>query len=278
MGKPPHFLFHLFPLASSVCDSFFVGVIIYLDCFHTRAKCAIWIIVWIAHFELSFEWRYFGPYVRQLRRDASFEMRNTSDGPEVFSSYASLKSRSEITVWMPWPLNCDLGGGATWTSNHFCLYTARCICTEAQEMRAPCMFDWQGTLNPNSVSRVYAAWFKYRDYFSRVYTAYFKLRNSNDNSNCALCSRVKTVIGCLKQPYATSISTSTINRLQSLQNSAARLVTITMTIHTLNFFFLQLTNKRVILFDKFLICQVPWEMYGDWLKFVMWLVRRNVKT
>ena len=45
---------------------------------------------------------------------------------------------------MPWPLNCDLGGGATWPSNHFRLYTAR-ICTEAQETRAPCMFDWQDT-------------------------------------------------------------------------------------------------------------------------------------
>ena len=36
-------------------------------------------------------------------------------------------------------------GGAKWPSNHFRLYTARCICTEAQEMRAPCMFDRQGT-------------------------------------------------------------------------------------------------------------------------------------
>ena len=34
---------------------------------------------------------------------------------------------------------------AEWPSNHFRLYTALCICTEAQEMRAPCMFDWQGT-------------------------------------------------------------------------------------------------------------------------------------
>ena len=72
-------------------------------------------------------------------------MRISNDGPEVFYSYASRKSRSEITVWMPWPLNCDLGGGAKWPSNHFRLYTACCICTEAQDMRAPCMFDWQGT-------------------------------------------------------------------------------------------------------------------------------------
>ena len=81
----------------------------------------------------------------KLHHDASFELRISNDGPEMFSSYAYLKSRSEIAVWMPWPLNCDLGGGATWPSNHFRLYTARCICTEAQEMRVPCMFDWQGT-------------------------------------------------------------------------------------------------------------------------------------
>ena len=37
------------------------------------------------------------------------------------------------------------GAELVWPSNHFRLYTARCICTEAQEMRAPCMFDWQGT-------------------------------------------------------------------------------------------------------------------------------------
>ena len=36
-------------------------------------------------------------------------MHISNDGPEVFSSYASRKSRSEITVWMPWPLNHDLG-------------------------------------------------------------------------------------------------------------------------------------------------------------------------
>ena len=81
----------------------------------------------------------------KLHRNASFEIRNSNDGPEVFSSYAFLKSRNEIAVWMPWPLNCDLGGGVTWPSNHFRLYTTPCICTEAQAMRAPCMFDWQGT-------------------------------------------------------------------------------------------------------------------------------------
>ena len=36
-------------------------------------------------------------------------MRIWNDGPEVFSSYASCKSCSEITAWMSWPLNCDMG-------------------------------------------------------------------------------------------------------------------------------------------------------------------------
>ena len=36
------------------------------DCFHTRAKCVIWIWIWNAHFELKFERRYFGPCVRQI--------------------------------------------------------------------------------------------------------------------------------------------------------------------------------------------------------------------
>ena len=49
----------------------------------------------------SFEWQYFGPCVHKLR--------NSHDWPEVFSSDASLKPRSEIVVWMPWSLNWDLG-------------------------------------------------------------------------------------------------------------------------------------------------------------------------
>ena len=34
----------------------------------------------------------------KLHRDVSFEMHNSNDGPEVFSSYASLKSCSEIAI------------------------------------------------------------------------------------------------------------------------------------------------------------------------------------
>ena len=49
-------------------------------------------------------------------------MRISNDGREVFFRYASRKSCSEITEWMPWPLNRDLGGRAKWPSNHFRLY------------------------------------------------------------------------------------------------------------------------------------------------------------
>ena len=45
----------------------------------------------------------------KLHCDASFEMRNSNYCPEVFPSYAYLKSLSEIAVWMSWSLNCDLG-------------------------------------------------------------------------------------------------------------------------------------------------------------------------
>ena len=39
---------------------------LHYDCFHTRAKCAIWIWIRNAHFELKFERQYFGPCVRQI--------------------------------------------------------------------------------------------------------------------------------------------------------------------------------------------------------------------
>ena len=149
-----------------------------LDCFHTRAKCVIWIWIWNAHFELKFERQYFGPCVRQITSwcviwNAHFKWRSGG----VFLSYASLKSRSEITVWMPWPLNRDLGGGAKWPANHFRLYTACCICTEAQEMRAPCMLIGRvprhsspaGMQNPKF--SLVCTLRNYHNYFSRVYSA-----------------------------------------------------------------------------------------------------------
>ena len=99
--------------------------------FHTRAKCAIWMIINSSYG--SFEWRYFGLCVRKMTVQRCF--------PVTYLSNHAAK----IAIWMLWPLNCDLGGGATWPSNHFRIYTARCTCTEAMETRAPCMFDWQGT-------------------------------------------------------------------------------------------------------------------------------------
>ena len=92
------------------------------DCFHTRAKCKIWMIIRIAQFEWSFESQYFGPCVRKITSRcliwiAQFKWRSGG-----VSSDASHKSRIPIAIWMPWPLNCDLGGGgggATWPSNHF---------------------------------------------------------------------------------------------------------------------------------------------------------------
>ena len=92
--------------------------------------------------------------------------------------YASRKSCSEITVWMPWPLNRDLGGGAKWPSNHFRLYTVRCMCTEAQEMRAPCMFDWQGT------QTFFSRWNAKSQIPSLVWT----LRNSNIAITSLVCT------------------------------------------------------------------------------------------
>ena len=72
-------------------------------------------------------------------------MRISNDGLEVFSSYASCKSCSEITASMPWPLNCDMGAELSdlLTTSAY-IPRAACV-SEAQEMRAPCMFDWQGT-------------------------------------------------------------------------------------------------------------------------------------
>ena len=127
----------------------------------------------------------------------------SNDGPEVFSSYASRKSRSDITIWMPWPLNRDLGGRGKWPSNHFRLYTAHCICTEAQEIQAPCMFDCQGTQTFfsrwNAKSQIRSLVCTLRNSNIAITSVVCTLCNSkcaisNDNSNYALCSRVKTVI------------------------------------------------------------------------------------
>ena len=90
------------------------------------------------------------------------------------------------------------GGRAQWPSNHFRLYTTRCICTEAQQTRAPCTFDWHGTRT--RATHLLPLWNAKPQIWSLVCT----LWNSNiaitslmctlRNSNCTLCSRVKTVL------------------------------------------------------------------------------------
>ena len=77
--------------------------------------------------EWSFEWRYFRQCVRK------FILR-------CVIWIAKLPYDSNALTSKLW-----FGGGAMWPSNHFRLYTACCISTEAQETWAPCMFDWQVT-------------------------------------------------------------------------------------------------------------------------------------
>ena len=71
----------------------------------------------------SFEWRYFGPCVRKFcimmrNLNCAIKMTVRRCFPVMHLSSHGVKN-CEIAVWMPWPLNCDLGGGATWPSNHF---------------------------------------------------------------------------------------------------------------------------------------------------------------
>ena len=120
--------------------------IVHYDCFHTRAKCVIWIWIRKAYFELKFKRRYFGPCVRQITSrciiwNAHFKWWSGGVFQLRISQITQRNHRMNALTSKLW-----FGGGAKWPSNHFCLQnTARCICTETQEMRAPCMFDWQGT-------------------------------------------------------------------------------------------------------------------------------------
>ena len=93
----------------------------------------------------SFEWRYFGPCVRKFAsRCVSWIAQFKWQSGGVFQWRISRITQRNRRMNA---LTCKLwfGGGATWPSNHFRLHIMRCICTEAQEMQALCMFDWQGT-------------------------------------------------------------------------------------------------------------------------------------
>ena len=113
-------------------------------------------------------------YIAMRHLKCAFQMT------EVFSSYASHKSRSEITVWMPWPLNCDLGGGAKWPSNHFRLYTT-------------CRIMYRSTGNASSVHVWLAG---YPDILLPLWNAKSQIRSlvcTLRNSNIAITSLVCTL-------------------------------------------------------------------------------------
>ena len=130
-------------------------------------------------------------------------MRISNDGPEVFSSLIRISEitqqnhRMNALTSKSW-----FWGGAKWPSNHFCLYTARCVCTEAQEMRAPCMFDWQDIqtffFHWNAKSQIRSLVCTLHNSNIAITSLVCTLRNSEcaiqiHNSNYALCSHVKTV-------------------------------------------------------------------------------------
>ena len=94
---------------------------------------------------LKIERQYFGPCVRQITSrciiwNAHFKWRSGGVFKLRISQITQRNHCMNALTSKSW-----FGGGAKWPSNHLRLYTARCMCTEAQEMRAPCMFDWQGT-------------------------------------------------------------------------------------------------------------------------------------
>ena len=144
-----------------------------------NSKCAFWIKIRKTMF-----WTLCTPnHIAMRNLKCAFQMTVQRCFPVTHLA----KSHSEITVWMPWPLNGVIfffwfffgggGGGAKWPSNHFRLYTARCICTEAQEMRAPCMFDWQGT-------QTFSRW----NAKSQIRSLVCTLRNSNIAITSLVCT------------------------------------------------------------------------------------------
>ena len=108
------------------------------DCFqfHTRTKCAIWMIIQTTVF-----WT--------MCTQICIAMRNLNCAIQMFVRRCFLvthvsKSCRDVTVWLPWPLNCNPLVRATWPSNHFRLYTARCTCSDAHETRAPRLLNFIG--------------------------------------------------------------------------------------------------------------------------------------
>ena len=122
--------------------------------FAREQKWAILILIWVAQFEWSFEWRYFLPCVCKLTSrcviwNAQLKWRSGGIFQWRISQITQQNRRMNALTSKLW-----FGGGATWPSNHFRLYTAHCICTKAYETRAPCMFDWQGTQTRNAKPQI----------------------------------------------------------------------------------------------------------------------------
>ena len=105
----------------------------------TRRQSAYLNFIWDAHLELKFERRYFGPCVRQITsRFVIWDAHLKSRSRGVFELRISQITQRNRCMNAMTSKSCFGGVELVWPSNHFCLYTARC-------MRAPCMFDWQGT-------------------------------------------------------------------------------------------------------------------------------------
>ena len=135
-----------------------------------NSKCAFWIKIW-----KTVCWTVCTPnYIAMHHLKCAFQMtvRRCFPVTQIMQRNHCMNALTS-KLWF--------GGGAKWPSNHFRLYTACCICTEAQEMRAPCMSDWQGTqtffshsgmLNPKfGLSCVHCVIQISQMYISRVYTA-----------------------------------------------------------------------------------------------------------
>ena len=177
--------------SKSGCRHLVASILWVKDCFHTTAKCVFWILIRNAHFELKFERRYFGPCVRQITSrcviwNAHFKWRSRGVFHLRISQITQQNHCMNALISKSWfGGGGGGGGGAKWpsiqlefisinkvrnlnlNSNHFRLYTARCICTEARDRstgNASSMHVWLAGYPdillpleckiPNSVSRV----------------------------------------------------------------------------------------------------------------------------
>ena len=163
-------------------------------------------IIQIAQFEWLFEWWYFGPCVSCKITSGSIiwivQFKWRSGG--VFQLRIS-QITQWIAVWMPWPLNRDLGAELRDLLTTSAYKPCAAYMYRAQETQALCIFDWQGT--QTRATHLLPLW----NAKPQIQSLVCALRNSNiaitslvctlHNSNCAirmiiqiaLCSHVKTV-------------------------------------------------------------------------------------